>query len=251
MRVLNIDIEAAPAKAYIWDLKTRYVPLDQIAEDGYLLCFSYSWAGEDHVHSIARWERGGEKAMVKKAWQLLDEADVVIHYNGDNYDLPRLNTEFLKYRLGPPSPYHSVDLYKVVRGSFRVLSRSMKHILHILGLESKLEHKGFALWTGCMNGDKEDQKTMEAYNLRDVEALEELYEELNPWIRNLPNAALYMEPGIEKRCRCGSTELRFKGYKYTKVSSYKQYKCNSCGTYMRERYAEHSGKNRRQDVLTW
>jgi len=251
MRKLHIDIEAAPAKAYIWDLKTRYVPLDQIAEDGYILCFSYAWEGEEEIKAVARWDKGGERAMIKMAWKLLDEADVVIHYNGDNYDLPRLNTEFLKYRLGPPSPYHSVDLYKTVRGTFRVLSRSMKHMLHILGLESKLQHKGFDLWTGAMAGDTEDRETMVQYNLRDVEVMEALYMELRPWIRNMPNEALYMEPSDKLTCRCGSHNLRFKGYKYTKVSSYKQYHCKDCGTYMRARNAEHTGKNQRQDVLTW
>jgi DNA polymerase elongation subunit (family B) len=132
MKTLYIDIEAAPAKAYIWDLKTRYVPLKHVAEDGYVLCFSYAWDDSDYITSIARWDKGGEKAMVKKAWALLDEADSVIHYNGDNYDLPRLNTEFLKYRLGPPSPYWSVDLFKTVSSTFRVLSKSMQHMLDIL-----------------------------------------------------------------------------------------------------------------------
>ena len=130
MRTLLIDIEAAPAKAYIWDLKTRYIPIKHVAEDGYVLCFSYAWYAEDDdaIYSVARWDRGGEKAMIKKAWELLNEADCVIHYNGDNYDLPRLNTEFLKYRLGPPAPYHSVDLYKTVSNTFRVLSKSMQQI---------------------------------------------------------------------------------------------------------------------------
>lgn len=249
MRTLYIDIETAPAKAYIWDLKTRYVPLSQVAEDGYILCFCYRWADEDEVGFWSVWDQG-EKAMVQAAWDLLDEADAVIHFNGNNFDIPRLNTEFLKYRLGPPSPAHQIDLYTTAK-KFRVLSRSMKHMLHILGLDNKLEHKGMDLWTGCMAGDELDQLTMEEYNVQDVIVMAELYEELRPWITTAPNEALYMEPGEEKRCRCGSTNLRFKGYKHTKVNSYKQYHCKDCGFYPRERYAEASGRNRRKDILTW
>ncbi len=251
MRTLFIDIETAPAKAYIWNLKTRYVPLSQVQEDGYMLCFSYSWDDDDYIYSVARWDKGGERAMVQKAWDLLDEADAVVHYNGDNFDIPTLHTHFLRYRLGPPSPAHHIDLYKTVSQKFRVLSKSMNHMLHILGLESKMEHKGFELWTGCMDGNKADQNTMEEYNLKDVEVMFELYSELRPWINNHPNVSLWMEPGDEPRCRCGSTNLRNKGYKRTKVLTYKQYKCNECGTYMRERTAVDSGKNRRGDVLTW
>ena len=250
MKTLSIDIEAAPAKAYIWDLKTRYVPLGHVAEDGYVLCFSYCWDDEDYIHSVARWDEGGEEAMIQKAWELLDEADCVIHYNGDNYDLPRLNTEFLKYRLGPPSPYWSVDLFKTVRSTFKVLSKSMQHMLDILDLGSKMEHKGMELWTNCMKGVEADQADMEAYNIQDVEVMLDLYAELRPWIRNHPNVALWMEPSDEPTCpKCGSTNLRFKGYQRTSVLTYKQYKCNSCGSYSRERYAEDAGKQRRKDVL--
>lgn len=248
MRTLLIDIETAPALAYIWDLKTRYVPLSQVDQDGHMLCFAAAWMDSDEIEFRAKW-LDGEKAMVKRAWALLDEADAVIHYNGNNFDIPRLNTEFLKYRMGPPSPSHQIDLYRTVAQKFRVLSKSMNHMLKILGLDSKLEHKGMALWTGVMAGDEEDQATMEAYNIRDVEALEDLYSELRPWITTLPNESLWMEPGEELKCRCGSTNLRFKGYKRTAVFSYKQYHCQDCGYYPRERFAQEVGKKRRTDIL--
>lgn len=248
MNILFLDIEAAPAKAYIWDLKTRYVPLQQVAEDGYILCFAYHWEGQKKVHAVTRWQKGGEEAMVHKAWELLDKADVVMHYNGDNYDLPRLNAEFLKYGLGPPTPYMSVDLFKTVRKKFRVLSKSMNHMLNLLSLETKLNHKGFDLWRGCMDGNRQDRKEMVEYNVQDVNVMTQLYEKLIPWIDNLPNRALWMDETIEPTCRCGSTNLRFKGYKRTKVLSYKQYKCNDCGSYMRERQAADRG---RKDILTY
>ena len=109
------------------------------------------------------------------------------------------------------------------------------------------------LWKGCMKGRKEDQRVMEDYNIQDVNVMPEFYDLLYPWLKNVPNEALYMErddSGI-LRCRCGSHDLRFKGYKRTKVLEYKQYKCNSCGSYMRERYADSTGKNARKDVATW
>ena len=249
IKILLIDIERAPALAYIWDLKTRYVPLSQIKTDGYMLSFAAGWLGEDIIEFCSEWG-DGHKHMVERAWLLLDEADAVITYNGNGYDLPHLNTEFLTARLGPPSPSHSIDLYQTVSNKFRVLSKSMRHLLDKLSLENKLKNSGRQLWAGCMKGDKACHKSMAEYNLRDVEVMEELYEELRPWIRNAPNQALWMTPGDKPRCRCGSTDLRFKGYKRTSVMSYKQYRCNECGSYPRERFAQETGKDRRKDILT-
>jgi predicted RNA-binding Zn-ribbon protein involved in translation (DUF1610 family) len=250
MKILHIDIEAAPAKAYVWGLKTRYVPLNQISEDGYILCFSYRWEGSDEIGTFTLWDHG-YKNMIQGAWDLLDEADAIITYNGNGYDLPMLNTEFLVSRLGPPTPYHSIDLFRTVSSKFRVLSKSMKHMLHLLSLDNKLEHKGMELWTGCMAGVKEDQKVMEEYNVQDVIVMEDLYKELLPWIDSHPNRGLWMESGEDHVCpNCGGKHLRFKGYKRTRVLSYKQYHCQDCGFYPRERFAQETGAKRRRDILT-
>ena len=252
MRILKLDIEAAPAKAYIWGLKTRYVPLSQVAEDGYILCFAYQWEGEDEVGFFSLWDHGYD-TMVDAAWLLLDEADAVITYNGNGYDLPRLNSEFLAQRLGPPSPYYSIDLYATVSKKFKVLSKSMKHMLDILSLENKLEHKGMELWTNVMKGVKEDQAIMEEYNIQDVIVMEDLYKELLPWIDNHPNRGLWMQQGEEPICpNCGSQHLKIKSYKRTRVLSYRQWLCLDCGFYPRERFAEETMKNkgRRFDILT-
>jgi len=245
MKTLLIDIETAPAKAYIWDLRTRYVPLSQVAEDGYILCFAASWMGSGMVEFASRWDHG-EKQMIEWAWELLDEADAVIHYNGKRYDIPRLNSEFLVRGLGPPTPSYQIDLYETVSRKFKVLSKSMNHMLRLLSLEEKVKHKGMELWTECMDGVAASQKEMETYNIRDVEALEDLYTHLLPWIDNHPNVALWMPATEDRKCtHCGSENLRFKGYKYTRVASYKQYLCKDCGSYSRSRFAE----ARREDVL--
>lgn len=251
MKTLYLDIETAPAKAYIWDLKTRYVPVSQVCEDGYILCFAARWADSDTIDFWSEWDHG-EDTMVLAAWNYMDEADAIIHFNGNKFDIPRLNSEFLVHRLGPPSPSHQIDLYQTVSRKFKVLSRSMNHMLKLLSLDSKLEHKGMALWTDVMNGDKEAQRIMEDYNCRDVEVMEDLYMQLRPWMDNHPNMGLWMDPGEHQICpNCGSTELRFKGYKRTRVLTYRQYHCEKCGYYPRERTSiEVQNGAKRRDILT-
>lgn len=248
MKTLLIDIETAPAEAYIWGLKTRYVPISQVKEDSFMLSFAAGWLDSDEIEFASRWDHG-EEAMIKWAWELLDEADAVITYNGDNFDLPWLRRYFLQYRLGPTSPYYSIDLIKTVR-KFRGLSNSLTYMLELLSLENKIETGGFQLWLDVMDEVPEACALMEEYNMRDVTTMEELYYQLRPWITNHPNVALYMDPSEEPKCtHCGSTDLRFKGYKRTRVLSYKQYQCNDCGTYSRARYAEEKGNARRSDIL--
>jgi len=251
LRKLYIDIETAPHKAYIWGLKTRYVPLGHVTEDGYILCFAYWWEGDDNIGFVSRWDHGHEE-MIEMAWELFEEADQVVTFNGKSFDVPMLNTEFLVQRLGPPSPYFHTDLYQETK-QFRTLSSSLKYYLKILGLENKLENKGMELWDGVMRGNRADQKLMEEYNVQDVEIMPELYEVLYPWLKGVPNEGLYMERSEsgKLRCRCGSEKLRFKGYKRTKVLTYKQHLCLDCGSYMRERHTIDKGDNRRPEVLSW
>ncbi|NIV35232.1 MAG: hypothetical protein GWN58_38990, partial [Anaerolineae bacterium] len=58
--------------------------------------------------SLLEWDMEG---MLEGAWELLDEADAVVHYNGKKFDIPTLNREFVKYGFTPPSPYKQIDLY--------------------------------------------------------------------------------------------------------------------------------------------
>ncbi len=126
----------------------------------------------------------------------------------------------------------------------------MRHMLSILEMQNKLQHKGIELWAGCMNGVETDQKNMVKYNQRDVKVLEPLYETLLPWIKSHPNVALWLMPREKPMCpKCGSTSLRFKGYKRTSVLSYEQYVCKDCGSYSRARIAEERGDNKRRDIL--
>ena len=135
-KTLLIDIETAPALAYIWDLRTRFVPLSQVAEDGHILCFAAGWLGEDELEFVSKWG-DGEKPMVRRAWELLDEAEAVVHYNGNNFDIPRLNAEFLRYRMGPPSPAHQIDLHTLML-QLVVHLQQVKHVLEAARDNSEL-----------------------------------------------------------------------------------------------------------------
>jgi DNA polymerase elongation subunit (family B) len=244
-KILFLDIETAPHVAYVWSLFDSFVPIDRVITIGHTLCFSAKWAHDKHTifRSV---HRDGEKNMLRKLHGLLDEADIVVHYNGKKFDIPTLQKEFVKQGMSPPAPFHQVDLYQVVKKQFRFASNKLDFVCRELGLGMKVENKGIKLWADCLAGVTAAWKKMERYNKRDVSILIRLYNKLKPWIPNHPNLALWLDPSDELKCRgCGGTHLRFKGYKRTSVLSYKQYVCEDCGTWQRER----TNTGRRKDVM--
>lgn len=246
-KVLLLDIETAPHKVFVWGLFSQDVKPNQIEEPGYTLCFSAKWLGTRKLffHSIMK---DGVKKMVKEAHRLLDEADVIIHYNGTKFDIPILNKEFLNHGLAPPAPYQQVDLLRTVQRKFRLASNKLDYVCQNLGLGSKVEHKGMDLWLGCMEGNTADWKKMEQYNKRDVIILEKLYKRLLPWIDGF-NFALYNESTKMQCVRCGSTNIQYRGYAYTKTMVYRRFQCKKCGKWLKAR-TNCLPKDKRQSILS-
>ena len=182
----------------------------------------------------------GHEQLVVGLHQLMEEADVVVAYNGNNFDRPVMNAEFLKYDLGPPPPSKMVDLYQVVKRQFRLISNRLDYVVRYLGHpEGKVDTGGFELWSRCLDGEAEAWEEMLTYNARDVEILEWLYHRLKPWIPNHPNHALYVPAGGERVCpTCGSTHVQSRGVTHTSTMTYRRYQCMDCKTWSRERLSE-------------
>jgi DNA polymerase elongation subunit (family B) len=247
MKVLLVDIETAPMRVYSWGLFKQDIHIDQIEEPGYTMCWAAKWYGKSHMMFASLYSDTKEQ-MLEKIYNLLDEADVVIHYNGTKFDLPILNQEFLSVGFGPPSPVINIDLLSTARRRFRLPSNKLSYVARHLGLKDKVRHRGMELWRDCMNGDKKAWVEMRRYNKRDVELLEEVYEKLKPWVPNHPNHALFND-SLERICpNCGGTHLQKRGLYYTKTLTYQRYHCQECGGWSRSR-TTNTDVNKRRNVL--
>lgn len=234
MKILLLDVETAPAQAYIWSLWDKFVPLDRVIEPGYTLCWAAKWVGQRDV-MFASTHHNGPDEMLAKLYALMNEADAIITYNGDRFDLPTINKELLERKWGPAAPTHSIDLYKTVKREFRLLSNKLDFVCKTLGLGTKVKHKGMELWKGCMDNDPASWRTMRTYNIRDVKLLEKLYHYLLPWIKQHPNHGLYTDADRPVCPNCGSSHVQSRGFSYTKTLKYHRWHCQSCGTWMRSR----------------
>jgi len=227
--VLFLDIELSPSVVGAWGLWKQNINIDAILEDSRVLTWAASWEGDDHVlYSEGLNDHAG---MIRGVHKLLDEADYVVGYNTDRFDLKILNQEFLEAGLPPPSPYKSIDLLKIVKKNFRFTSNKLDYITGKLGLGNKIKHRGYQLWLDCMAGKRSAFKEMSTYNIQDVIILERLFYKLTPWIHNINRATA---TGKYVCTHCGGTHLQKRGPRITLAGSYTRLQCQDCGGWSSE-----------------
>lgn len=234
MKLLMLDIECAPNTAHVWGLFRQTVSIKQLMESSYTMCFAAQWYGSRKVIFKDQYDDD----MLDELHHLLDEADAVVHYNGTRYDIPTINKDFLLAGMTPPSPYHQIDLYRVVRSKFKFPSNKLDYVAERLGCGNKHAHEGHELWVKCMGGDSAAWKRMKKYNVQDVKLLRGVYEKLLPWMDKHPNYALYGDVEGMVCPNCGSEHLTKQGQRKTKTRVYQQYQCKDCGTWSRNRLCD-------------
>ncbi|ASD50531.1 DNA polymerase exonuclease subunit [Acidovorax phage ACP17] len=231
MKILFLDVETSPNIAHVWGLWQNNVSLNQLMESSHMLCWAAKWAGSKTTE-FASIYNSDRVSMLKRIHELLDEADVVVHYNGKRFDMPTLNKEFLLAGYAPPSPYKQIDLFQTVKAKFRFPSNKLDYVSGELGLGKKKQHEGHTLWVKCMAGEAKAWATMKAYNVQDVVLLEKLYKKLLPWIPNHPHRALFSDAHLEHSCpNCGSTHITKKGFSVTAAGRWQRYQCQGCGAW--------------------
>lgn len=239
MKILLLDIETISHTVRAWGLHNQFIAINQIKEAGRTICYAYKMLGEKQVSFSAEWFWNDYLTFLLGIHTALDEADVVITYNGKSFDIPTLNKEFLLHGYPPPSPYKHIDLYQTVKRRFRFASKKLDFVCQALGLGAKTQHKGMELWNGVEEGDPKAQATMRRYNKQDVVLLEKLYKRILPWIPNHPSVPLYDGLLEAHRCpSCGSSHVHQRGYSTTSTGKYRRYQCQSCHSWSQERFVE-------------
>lgn len=224
-KVLFIDIEWAPAVAYVWKMWDENISPEQLIDNGGMLCFCAHFDGEPEWQFYSRW-KDGQVGMAKAAKRLLEAADAVVTYNGDKYDLPKIQGEILLAGLTPPPPPTSIDVLKAVKKFGFVMNR-LAFIGPLLGAGKKVAHHGFGLWKDVLAGDAAAQATMRRYCIQDVKVLKTVYHRIRPFITKHPHM------GESKReCgNCQSNKVQSRGFRRTKTYQIQRVQCVACGAW--------------------
>ena len=241
-KILIFDIETAPMMAYVWSRWKQNISLDQTISEWFMLCWSAKWLYSNEIMGDVLTSQEAlaqdDSRICKSLWKLIDEADIVVAYNGKKADIPWMNTRFIVHSMSPPKPYFMIDPCEVAKKKFGFSSNKLDALAGYFGIPHKMD-TDFNLWKGCMQGDKECLNYMLKYNKKDSAILEEVYLKMRPWISNHPNISNFCDDTNTSCSHCGSDNIEeLKGkYYYTTVNKYQLYRCKDCGTIFRSRKA--------------
>jgi len=239
-KILVFDIETYPFLAYSFNKWKTNINDDFIVHDWGMLCWSAKWLFSDEVMSDKMTEEElnnlDDSRISRSIWELINEAEVVIAHNGVKFDIKKVNTKFLEYEIGRPSPYQVIDTLIHVRKRFAITSNRLDYIAkNFFGIEGKLQTET-GLWRRCMDKEYLALEFMSEYCDQDVRVLEDVYLLMRAWISPHPNLALFSVTESDGCPVCLSDEREFTSTTYnTYVNRYESYRCLNCGHIYRSR----------------
>lgn len=228
-KILFLDLEIMANLAWVWQkYETNVIEFEK---EWYLLSAAYKWLGENKTHVVTLRDFKGykpgtdnDKGLIKKIWEVMNEADIIVGHNSVQFDIRKINSRFIFHGLTPPSPSKNIDTLKICRKKFGFTSNKLDDVVKLLGLGEKEQTGGWKLWKGCYLDDDKSWNTMKRYNKQDVIILEKLYIKLLPWIDN--------HPGVSDGCNnCGAHNLVKSKLRMTRTGLKQQWQCKDCGAY--------------------
>lgn len=200
-KVLIYDLETSPNIGWFWraGYKQNIQP-NQIVKERAIICVSYKWQGEDEVYNLT-WDKNQcDKFLIEQFVEVLNEADLIVAHNGDNFDLKWLKTRALFHRIPMLPNYKQFDTLKLAKAKLYLNSNRLDYISKFLGFEGKIQTTP-DLWNKVvMLNDRNAMKDMLDYCDEDVRQLENVYNELqyldNPRVHAgvLNNEVKYSSP---------------------------------------------------------
>lgn len=253
LKIATLDIETFPNLVYTWGLWKQNIGVNQIVRNWSIASICWKWLGKRGTHyRDASANPLDDSTVLDAAWQVLDEADIVVGQNSKHFDIRKLNARFIEAGFPPPSPYKQVDTKVEAAKVAMFTSNRLEWLAAALTDAPKDKHKafpGFDLWAECLKGNPKAWSAMRKYNPRDVIATEKLYLKLRPYIVGHPNVAVFDDDDVMRCPKCGSHKVQARGHMVTQVGKYKRYACMSCGGWSRSRYTMNTTE-KRQSLLS-
>lgn len=236
-KVLLIDIETSPIRAFVWTMWDANVL--KVLEPSKIMCAAWKFIGDKttsckSVSDYSSYKAGevNDEELVKELWDVLDSADVVIGHNSDSFDIKKINTRFISHGLSAPSSYQTIDTLKIAKKYFKFESNSLDQLGKYLHEGQKEHTGGFSLWDNCIAGEKQSWTRMKKYNIQDVILLENIYLRLRPFITDHPNLSLIKNGATVEACpACMSKNISKRGFSYTKAGRKQRFQCTDCGSW--------------------
>lgn len=233
-RILTLDIETSPHEGYAFDVWGNNMTPDKIIQPTAMLSFAAKWRGDPQSRTVYR--SYFETDMHDQLYRMMNDADMIVGYNHDKFDLRHINRELVERGYKPPRPVPTVDLLKVVKKRFNFPHYRLDYVASVLLGEKKLETGGFDLWPAFMAQDPKALRVMKRYNIKDTVLTEKLYDRLLPWIPNHPYLGggdiIIDDADVVYECpTCENKHNHVPDQRRTRCFTIRVNQCGNCGTW--------------------
>lgn len=198
------------------------------------MAFSAKRLGQsDMVYMETR--NGDDSKLLKKLWDIFNEADVIITQNGKKFDEPKIKARMMLAGFKPYRPFKHHDTFEQNTDK-EFTSHSLDYLTDKFCTKyKKLKHKAFpglSLWKECRKGNPKAWAEMRKYNNMDVLSDEELFLNTRGWSKKSAPRLFY--DTLNRQCKyCGENRLVIDGKDRTVTKTYHYMQCRSCGKYQR------------------
>ena len=239
-RIIFWDLETIPNMTEVMKIfpgLSAYPGLTFKASITTIICFGYKIFGEKETKIINAWDFkswakdiNNDYEVVKAAYEILKNADVIVTHNGRRFDLKFLQTRLAIHRLPALPKIAHVDTCSVLKSNLLLFNNRLNTAGKILTNTEKLENGGWDLWVKVSNRHKPSMKLMSDYCKQDVNVLEKVFRKLRPFVTNIPNYNVFSDGSIRLCPNCGSTRLQKNGYRTIKENIFTRFRCIDCGS---------------------
>lgn len=253
--IMPIDIESLPMLGFLWRPRIDYVPHDMVIQETTICSVSFRDPRTGELVSWAVDPRNvrDDRPLLKKIHALLTWAGennvVLLHQNGNKFDVPLIEARIIKHQLGPLPRLTSIDTRKEA-DRFGFDYRRLDHLSKQAGGKGKREHRGWPMWEDIAHPLSSEAKRRKAihemvhYCEGDILELERVFLWLKPYMKTFPNANLWA--GTKDGCpTCGSKEYKIQSAPtFTTTRAYQRLKCKnpSCGREYRKTISDKARK---------
>lgn len=172
--ILYIDTEVSKSQYFNYGAKvpSKYLRIDDLIHEYYIICWSASYVGQDKVFSdcvtTQEAKKWTDKNILQKLRDLMQSADIIAGHNVDAYDMKRINTRLLLNGIEPVIGKKTLDTLKIARSKFTFESNKLDYISQRLGFRGKDDITNNDWLEIVKHGDKDTLQKVDAYCQGDV-----------------------------------------------------------------------------------
>lgn len=162
------------------------------ANRGHILCAAVKVSGIKQPY-IARIDEFADfkdrmwydKTICQDIAEALAGLDMVVTQYGSRYDIPFVNSRLLYHKLPPLAPLMHCDIWRIARTHLALSSNRLETMSLFLHTKANKDHLDWETWERAAYGDKVSLDAIVDHCRRDVLVLEEIFEALKPFIKQI------------------------------------------------------------------